>query len=81
MSSRTILASVVVGLFVVGSFLGNAAFRADLAADDIDGYRRAAVVTIASGLVDVVGATPGRAPDQADDGPAGGAGGGSGSVS
>jgi heme/copper-type cytochrome/quinol oxidase subunit 2 len=45
------------GFFVVGSFLGNAAFRADLAANDIDGYRRAAVVTIASDLVDVVGAT------------------------
>jgi eukaryotic-like serine/threonine-protein kinase len=45
------------GFFVVGSFLGNAAFRADLAADDIDGYRRAAVVTIASNLVDIVGAT------------------------
>jgi hypothetical protein len=45
------------GFFVVGSLLGNAAFRAELAADDIDGYRRAAVVTIASDLVDVVGAT------------------------
>ncbi len=45
------------GFFVVGSFLGNAAFRADLAADDIDGYRRAAAVTIGSDLVDVVGAT------------------------
>jgi hypothetical protein len=45
------------GFFVAGSLLGNAAFRADLAADDIDGYRRAAAVTIASDLVDVVGAT------------------------
>jgi hypothetical protein len=45
------------GFFVVGSLLGNAAFRAELAADDIDGYRRAAVVTIASDFVDVVGAT------------------------
>jgi eukaryotic-like serine/threonine-protein kinase len=43
--------------FVVGSLIGNAAFRAELAADDIDGYRRAAVVTIASDFVDVVGAT------------------------
>jgi eukaryotic-like serine/threonine-protein kinase len=45
------------GFFVVGSLLGNAAFRAELAADDIDGYRRAAVMTIASDVVDVVGAT------------------------
>jgi hypothetical protein len=45
------------GFFVVGSLLGNAAFRADLAADDLDGYRRAAAVTIASNLVDIVGAT------------------------
>lgn len=44
------------GFFVVGSLLGNASFRAELAADDIDGYRRAAAVAIASNLVDIVGA-------------------------
>jgi len=44
------------GFFVVGSLLGNAAFRADLAADDLDGYRTAAAASIASNLVDVVGA-------------------------
>jgi eukaryotic-like serine/threonine-protein kinase len=45
------------GFFVVGSLLGNASFRAELAADDIHGYRRAATVAIASDLVDIVGAT------------------------
>ena len=44
------------GFFVVSSLLDNAAFRADLAADDIDGYRRAAAVAIASDLFDIVAA-------------------------
>jgi hypothetical protein len=44
------------GFFVVSSLVDNASFRAELAADDIDGYRRAAAVAIVSNLLDIVAA-------------------------
>jgi hypothetical protein len=40
----------------VSSLVDNASFRAELAADDIDGYRRAAAVAIVSNLLDIVAA-------------------------
>jgi eukaryotic-like serine/threonine-protein kinase len=42
------------GFFLVSTWLGNISFRVELAADDLEGYRNAAAVTIAVNAVEVV---------------------------
>lgn len=41
-------------LYLISTWLENFSFRAELAADDLDGYRRAAAVTMAVGAAEVI---------------------------
>ena len=41
--------------YLIGTWMDNISFRAELAADDLDGYKRAAAVTMVVGAVEVVG--------------------------
>ena len=42
--------------FIVGNWLDNIGLRVDLSADDLDGYRRAAGVSMAADVIDAAGA-------------------------